>query len=393
MNSLNISRINKVKDTIETIFSQDTLDSYFNYLIADSENRIKQGKKGGSAGNINDKCELVKRLINYANKNIKFRKYRDIIKNVTYQKLDIPKQDDSKKCEILEEEIKLLESVSLNERLSEYRDLFMVEIACGQRISDIQKLFGGEVLNKDNDFITIKTKKEKIEAIVIKTEKVTELLEKYKYGFNHVNIESKNLSTILDKEIKIISKKANLNRIIKYQIKKGYKEIEKEEPLYNLISSHYARHTYITRMIRAGWDKERLCYVTGHANKKMIEEVYSHLTNEDKKNIVKEEYLRVERIKNSQPNFIESKEDMIKEMKNVLMFLNVPEKQYKDITDIDELNCMIYVDYSAKFQYEYGIDTREIKQLYNNENIGMADKIITLNKWIEEAKQKIAEKK
>ena len=60
-----------------------------------------------------------------------------------------------------------------------------------------------------------------------------------------------------------------------------------------LISNHFARHTFITFKLREGMRPDRLCYMTGHADDRMIREVYEHLTKTDKIKAVKKEKERI----------------------------------------------------------------------------------------------------
>ena len=81
--------------------------------------------------------------------------------------------------------------------------------------------------------------------------------------------------------IRRIAKKAGLDREI-VKIDSTQKEVRK--PLYKTVSSHDARCTFITNMIRKGVSPERLCRMTGHANDEMIKRVYAQLTVDDEIN-------------------------------------------------------------------------------------------------------------
>ena len=54
------------------------------------------------------------------------------------------------------------------------------------------------------------------------------------------------------------------------------------EPLYELVHTHTARHTFVTIMCRKDIPKETVILATGHEDTKMIDEVYSHLNHKDK---------------------------------------------------------------------------------------------------------------
>lgn len=263
-----------IDNTIQCILSQKTLDCYRNYLV----NLKKEAKY------INQLCSLIVRLTNdIFCKKSDYKKYSitrleyDLIKN----KL---KHDDTKKVPLTEQEIEYLVNLELDEKESEYRDLFVLQCAVGQRISDMPKLFSREIQVVENGFVIV-TKKEDISATILQFNFVKDMLEKYRNGFKYINIEEWDnnvLSTNSNKMLKTIFKKAGLNRSIEWREQKGFDVVNKKDELCNIISTHYARHTFITNMYKGGMPVDTLCYLTGHKDDKMIREVYNHLTKEDK---------------------------------------------------------------------------------------------------------------
>lgn len=226
---------NKIKDSIEIALSQKTLDDYISYLLTDAKERAEKNIRGGGIQIINDRCQLVARIINYIHNNIKFRQYKNIVPEVSFNKIqDNRRKEDSKKTEITDEEIKELEKIELSGKEEEYRDLFILQVSCGQRISDIPKLFSDSLNIKDGKFV-IETQKEKIDAVILYNDSTKFILDKYKNGFKYIKINNPNLDVDYNSNLKEIARKANLSRRIKYKEQKGEIEIEKEEPLYNII--------------------------------------------------------------------------------------------------------------------------------------------------------------
>lgn len=78
--------------------------------------------------------------------------------------------------------------------------------------------------------------------------------------------------------IRRIAKKAGLNRTI-VKIDSTQKEVKK--PLYETITSHYARCTFITNMIKNGESPEEVRRMSGHASDEMIRTIYAQLTDEE----------------------------------------------------------------------------------------------------------------
>ena len=57
---------------------------------------------------------------------------------------------------------------------------------------------------------------------------------------------------------------------------------KRKKPLYELLHSHTARHTFVTIMARKGVPKDVIKLVTAHVSSAMIDAVYLHVTKEDK---------------------------------------------------------------------------------------------------------------
>lgn len=277
-------RNNNIADTIDSILSQDAIDKYKYYLINRGENGVK---------NINDRCEIIKRLINYILAvNSDYKCYN--IKKIDYTKIkDKRKKEDTKKTPLTNEELKALIELNLTGKEREVRDVFVMQCLCGMRIGDMGRVFRAKVnlTNNDEEEVIITTQKENVDAVITFNKQMKDILRMYVDGFKHINIDK--VHNIIDKELKIIAKQANLKRKIQWKEQIGNTIIQKEKPLHEIISSHFARHTFITSKILEGWQPSKLCFATGHTDDKMIRQIYTHLTVENKINIVKEEKDRV----------------------------------------------------------------------------------------------------
>ena len=86
----------------------------------------------------------------------------------------------------------------------------------------------------------------------------------------------------LNAELRIIAEEAGLNIPITFEDKDG----KQVKPLFELVHTHTARHTFITIMCRRDIPKETIIIATGHEDTKMIDKVYSHLSNKDKAQMV-----------------------------------------------------------------------------------------------------------
>lgn len=239
---------------------QPAFDKYTEYL-----------KKEGASSNEINKLVVIKKLINnYIAKGNKYGLTQIIFNPLKDKRLS----DDKVKVEILPDEIYKLENIVLPAEYQLYRDLFMLAIYTGQRVSDIQNIAVG-VYSKKDGYLVIKTVKRDKHAYIPYTEKVQYYLSKVegKVGkMSDVNFRNK-----LNNNIKEIFKMAGIDREITF-IDAHQKTIT--APLHSIISSHFARHTFITARLREGYTFEEVGKMVGDTGR-VIEKTYSHLTADD----------------------------------------------------------------------------------------------------------------
>ena len=228
---------------------------------------------GATNAMVNDTCgyivRIIKEIVNgegaiYGVKEVTFKKLETYSTNV--------------KCELLEEEIEALKDTkTISKREEFYKNVFLLQLATGQRISDTYTILkGGYELLKDgngNEFIIIKNKKSTRGAKVKKsyipmTKEVSDLLQVLQ-GNELIPTNDKTLTEYVNIEIKEIARRAGLNRIT-----------PNGNPLYSEISSHYARHTVTTQLSRKGLTSEQIALQLGNS-KEMVERVYKHETDSD----------------------------------------------------------------------------------------------------------------
>ena len=135
----------------------------------------------------------------------------------------------------------------------------------------------------------IKTHKEKILAVIIVTDDILELQRRYESGFSFNTIRE----SAYNNALKSIFLKAGLTQIESYCKDIAGTKVERTGRLCDIISNHYARHTFITNKLREGYLPNKLCDMTGHADDEMIKRVYGHLTADDKVCSVVAEHKRV----------------------------------------------------------------------------------------------------
>lgn len=243
--------------------SQVAFNSFKDWMISNGE----------SAQNINIKCGTIARIIKEL-VNGKGAKYG--IKEVTFKKLTTISK--KVKCELMEEEIEALKQVATEtERETFSRNVFLLQLSTGQRISDIYTILRrGYTTQSDgngNEFIIITNKKGTRGTNVKKsyipmTKEVSDLLQTLK-GSELLPQSDDALRNLVNLNIKEIARRAGLTRIT-----------ENGKPLYEEISNHYARHTQATRLARNGMTSEQIALQLGNSVE-MVERVYTHPTDTD----------------------------------------------------------------------------------------------------------------
>ncbi len=278
------------RDRTMKIFSQKGLNRYKEYLIDKMNSTKTDGKKRNFGVVQLNRCGLmIARLIN------KVLKPDEVVPNdVDWIKLEDPRREDQKgHIPLLDNEVTAIENCKgLTPVEEEYRDIFLLQIESGQRVSDLANILTGEyTLGQVDEYecIILATKKEDVPAAVVLTPKVRMLLERIK---THKHVDPKEFKDMADgkgnnkynEAIRRITKKAGLDRII---VKIDTNKIVEKKPLYEVITSHDARSTFITNKIRAGMTPDDIAVFTGHVNGEMIRRVYAQPTIEDKLRNVK----------------------------------------------------------------------------------------------------------
>ena len=161
-------------------------------------------------------------------------------------------------------------------KYQEIKDMFVLQCYMGQRISDVQKFFNEDtIIDDENNTMLIKQKKRGSRAYIPILPIARELLNKYK---------DKTIKYYKERNSWVNVNLRNLLNIIGLKEEITYEENGETitKPLYELVHTHTARHTFVTIMCRRGVPKETVILATGHEDTKMIDEVYSHLTHKDK---------------------------------------------------------------------------------------------------------------
>ena len=351
----------------KSMLSQKGLNDYKAYLVNIAKEKQEKGENVYNSNQvINNKCQAVAKFINSVMvSHNDFIKYD--IQSVKYQKLPTskPQGEDKKRRPLTNEELEKLNNndIILTEEEKEYRDLFVLECNCAYRISDTPKLFdkSQQKLYKKGDYelILINTQKENIDAVILITPIVKDILNKYENGFKFADPNDERYNEKLNKVIRRVAKKCGLNSMETYTDQHNQQQTK---PLYEILGSHFARYTFINNALKLGLTPNEIKNFTGHKDDKMINEVYSIITKDDK---VENALKAIERISATYTKETNSEGDKVREYKDVLAFYGEPYKNYKDITDNEELLRMIVAKYEIPLK-EKGYNTKILKQIYNS---------------------------
>ncbi|WP_449016622.1 tyrosine-type recombinase/integrase [Prevotella sp.] len=228
--------------------------------------------KKNKAKNTNEKVRTLCQAINLLAKN-EGRK-RGIKKvDISIFKLDVCESDSFVREEILQEDFDKLNAIECNEKEEFYRKLFIFQTLIGQRISDTNTILQGKYTLKDN-VLRVRNKKasriakkEEKKSLVLMTDEISELMEYFKEHYTYMSNE--NLQITANFYLKKLFKKAGITRISK-----------NGKPLCEEITTHYARHTFCTRMRRKGFSFEYVAMMMG-CGVEMVKRIYQHLSEDD----------------------------------------------------------------------------------------------------------------
>lgn len=168
-----------------------------------------------------------------------------------------------------EKELEEIYKVKTNHRESVARDWFLIGCYTGLRVSDLTRL---SKKNYKDGFITISNEKTDEKVTIPAHPIVKSIIKKYK-GF-----PPKVTDVEINRSIKKVAKKAEINGSVLVTITKGGVRVDKYKQKWEMISSHTARRSLITNLLRAGVSDSLVMKLTGiksHATAKRYNKMSS----------------------------------------------------------------------------------------------------------------------
>lgn len=195
-------------------------------------------------------------------------------------KKPLVKEDGDNEVYLTEVEIEAMYKLSLTGKEEIARDLFVLQCWTGQRFSDIQNLSNAIVRDAANGKVLeiIQTKKNHKVTIPL-LPVALEILNKYDYKLPSID------QTTMLKYIKQAGKKSGITRLHNVTNHRGDSIITEQIELYKLIGTHTARRSFISNMLKRGYDSHILMKITGHSTEEAFKK-YAKLSSEDAANTV-----------------------------------------------------------------------------------------------------------
>lgn len=169
------------------------------------------------------------------------------------------RQGDENEISLSEGDINKIHSLKLSGKEEVVKDVFILQCWTGQRFSDMLSLNKGIVKNTDNGQILEIVQTKRTHRVAIPLFPVAlEILEKYDFNLPEI---SKN--TML-RYLKKIGLKAGLTEEHIVTEDRGGKVTNSIKQRWELIGTHTARRSYISNMLKRGYDSHLLMKITGH---------------------------------------------------------------------------------------------------------------------------------
>lgn len=192
------------------------------------------------------------------------------------------REGDDNEIYLSEEEVNRMYALELKGLEEKARDIFVLQCWTGQRFSDMQLLNNGTIKDFDNGKILEIVQKKRTHKVSIPLFPVAlEILEKYNFQIPKVRE-----NTML-KYIKEAGKKAGI--IGKHIVTedRGSKITNTTYCRYELIGTHTGRRSFISNMLKRGYDSHILMRITGHTTE-MAFKKYAKISSEDAANLMLE---------------------------------------------------------------------------------------------------------
>jgi integrase len=194
--------------------------------------------------------------------------------NTVFDTYEMPDGNgDSRLTPLILDELQKLIALELEpgSKLDKVRDLFIFGCLTGQRFQDLVSLKFNDLTKDANgeyaNWKLYQSKGNKAEAIFIPLihPEIKKILSKrLQYADGTGNVFNKISNQKANEYIKEVAKLANLNRNVPLVRYSGKEQVKTNQLIYDMISFHWARATFITLSIEFGMNQHAIIKLSGH---------------------------------------------------------------------------------------------------------------------------------
>ncbi len=224
----------------------------------------------GSAGKL---VKIIKTFLHYA-KEQSWNSYDKFVKGLRV----FP--SDPNHIALTEDELNKIEVTdNLPNTLLFAKDLFLLQCFTGVRVGDLLSIESSNI-NIQEQLLIITTHKTEHNLVIPLSHKSIAILQKYNFEIPKINVQ------LYNKHIKRIAELAGIHEAVKTVRYSGNRRIEKLMPKFQMLTSHTARRTFITLMLKRGVLPELVMKVSGHRSRKSFDK-YVRITQVESVNSIR----------------------------------------------------------------------------------------------------------
>lgn len=171
-----------------------------------------------------------------------------------------------------EELNKIAEKKISNKTRDICRDWFIIDCFTGLRISDLKLL---NDRNLDGDRLVISNVKTGAKVVLPIHPKVRAIIKKYKGNFPPPVADQ-----TINEEIKKVGEVCHINKTILYSVTEGGRKMDYYFKKFEMMSNHTARRSFITNLLRQGYQESLIMKLTGIVTAKTLQR-YNKMSEEE----------------------------------------------------------------------------------------------------------------
>ena len=225
-------------------------------------------KRGLSDNSLRRSLKILKTCLKWADE-------RGHVTDTSYiRAIKLGNEKESLAIALTKEQLELIERADLSERpgLDRIRWWFVAQCCTGVRFADLHKVTSSNV---KSGFLPLQPMKTKDQTVKLP---VSPLLQR---AFDHLEDQPLDFSAQhYNRKLKELGRLLEFDDTTTRTIFKGGKRVENTLPMHDLLTSHTARRTFITILLRAGHPHELVMKLSGHQDVRSFRK-YVKMTEED----------------------------------------------------------------------------------------------------------------